>query len=385
MKVSRDRAREWPGRSTVRQDIARQVSLIKQTGANCVALATPYDAEFLPFLKMWVDEARRQNLAVWFRGNWSAWEGWFGYTGGLSMKAHLQQTRQFILDNPDLFQDGDIFTPCPECENGGILKGRTGETYNIYRQFLRDQYQTAGDAFNEIDKNVEVNWFSMSGGVAKAMLDQTTIDAIGGVVTIDHYTKDADGMEEFITYFKDTYNAKVILGEFGAPIPDLNGTMDEQQQADFIDEIMSRMYKHRDTIHAISYWVLTEGSTTIVNDDNTPRLAVQTLKKYFSPATVTGKITNTLGDPIEGIEIVSSNPLNDTTTTNKAGQYTLSILPETTTLTLNNSQYKPQSRSLSLSPGDNQTADFVLEPQNPGIFYRLRLFLKDLVDQLFKN
>ncbi len=334
---------------------------------------------------MWVDEARNQNLSVWFRGNWSEWEGWFGYTSNLSTQAHLKQTRQFILDNKDLFQDGDIFTPCPECENGGVLKGRTGETYTIYRQFLIDQNDIASEAFKEIGKNVEVNWFSMSGGVAKAMYDQNTVDKTGKLVTIDHYTSDAAGMEEYILYFKDTYNTKVALGEFGAPIPDLNGTMTEEEQAKFLDEILKVIYKHRDTIHAISYWTLTEGSTTIINADNSPRLAVQTLKKYFNPAIISGKITNPLGDSQEGIEITTANPLNDKAITNANGEYSLVILAEDTKITISGKEYKPIEIPLTLSPGTEQIQNITLEPGQPNLFYHIRLFFHDIQKRIFKN
>ena len=61
---------------------------------------------------------RKHGLSVWFRGNFSGWEEWFGYPK-IKAYEHINKTRNFIINNPELFADGDIFTSCPECENGG--------------------------------------------------------------------------------------------------------------------------------------------------------------------------------------------------------------------------------------------------------------------------
>ncbi|MDP3888564.1 MAG: hypothetical protein Q8Q24_00825, partial [bacterium] len=79
MKYSRDIAREKLNDPSFDKVIDTQVKNIADTGATHVAIATPYDEEFLPILKRWVSSARKYNLKVWFRGNWSGWEGWFDY------------------------------------------------------------------------------------------------------------------------------------------------------------------------------------------------------------------------------------------------------------------------------------------------------------------
>src|SRR3989344_6298983 len=79
MKYSRDVAREKLNSSSFDEVIDKQVSEISATGATHIAIGTPYDDEFLPFLKRWVVAARKYNLKVWFRGNLSGWEEWFGY------------------------------------------------------------------------------------------------------------------------------------------------------------------------------------------------------------------------------------------------------------------------------------------------------------------
>ena len=71
MKFSRDLAREKLNDEVFNLVIEEQVKNISQIGATHVAIATPYDEEFLPFLRRWVNLARNYGLKVWFRGNWS--------------------------------------------------------------------------------------------------------------------------------------------------------------------------------------------------------------------------------------------------------------------------------------------------------------------------
>ena len=121
VKYSRDTAREWGGKSDAVEWIEEQVGAIKETGANCISIGTPYDEEFVPFLSLWVEAARRHNLHVWFRGNLSSWEGWFSYPLYTDPAEHHRDIYTFIIAHPELFRKGDIFTPAPEAENG-ILK-----------------------------------------------------------------------------------------------------------------------------------------------------------------------------------------------------------------------------------------------------------------------
>lgn len=79
MKTSRDKARAELNNPDFDTQIEKELTLIKEIGANYVAIDTPYDKEFLPFLKRWISLARKMGLKVWFRGNWSNWEGWFEY------------------------------------------------------------------------------------------------------------------------------------------------------------------------------------------------------------------------------------------------------------------------------------------------------------------
>ena len=172
MKVSRDRAREKLSDTQLKEMIEKSVKSISSIGANCIAIGTPYNDEFKPYLTAWVSEARRHHLHVWFRGNWAEWEGWFGYPDKLSTTEHIKKTKEFIVKNPELFEDGDIFTPSPEAENGGPFDPVDNHTKTLLmRQFLIAEHLESAKAFEMIGKKVTTNWLSMSGGVAKRVLN----------------------------------------------------------------------------------------------------------------------------------------------------------------------------------------------------------------------
>jgi hypothetical protein len=115
----------------------------------------------------------------------------------------------------------------------------------------------------------------MNGGLAKRMFDQETINNIGKTVAIDHYIADANEMGEFIDYFYSNFGAKVTIGEWGAPIPEINGAMDEKSQATFINSLLWKMYIRRDIVEGINYWVLYDSSTALLNNDYSPKEVVE--------------------------------------------------------------------------------------------------------------
>jgi hypothetical protein len=103
MKYSRDAAREYLGDTARAQAlVASQVQEIKSLGATCVSVATPYDEEFYPYLKIWADAVHKSGLTVWFRGNFSGWEGWFSYPLLKSADEHHAKLTAFITKHLDL-------------------------------------------------------------------------------------------------------------------------------------------------------------------------------------------------------------------------------------------------------------------------------------------
>jgi hypothetical protein len=297
MKYSRDLAREKLSDELFDKIINKQVADIAMTGATHVAIATPYDKEFIPFLKRWVETARQNKLKVWFRGNLSGWEEWFGYQP-ITRIEHIVGIRNFILNNPGLFADGDIFSSCPECENGGPGDPRDSRDIDSYRKFLINESQTTKESFAKIGKNVEVNYFSMNGDVAALVMNLATTASLGGIVTVDHYVDSGERLVNDIDYFAKNSQGQTVLGEFGYPIPDINGSADALEQAEWLEDALYYLVR-ADNLIGLNYWTGVGASSALWNDDGTERKAVEVIRKYYTPEVYCSRVLNDIGLPVQ--------------------------------------------------------------------------------------
>lgn len=279
MKYSRDPSREKLNDPSFDDLINKQTANIAKTGATHIAIATPYDEEFLPILKRWVAAARKNNLKVWFRGNWSGWEQWFDYDS-INRTIHIEKTKAFILNNPELFEDGDVFTACPECENGGPGDPRRTGDINGFRKFMIDEYSVTKNAFSKINKNVSSNFDSMNADVAKKIMDKNTTKSMDGIVVIDHYVSSPDQLVFDIQQISIASGGRIVLGEFGVPIPDLNGDMTEEEQANWIEKALSKLITMKE-VKGVNYWVNTGGSTQLWDEKGNERKSVSVITKYY--------------------------------------------------------------------------------------------------------
>ena len=302
VKYSRDLAREKLNDQDFDKDIDTQVRLIAETGATHVAIGTPYDSEFTPFLRRWVSAARRYELNIWFRGNLSGWEGWFGYTK-ISREEHTNNIQKFILDNKDLFTNGDIFSSCPECENGGPGDPRNTGDINGYRSFLIGEYEVASDAFRIIGKDVKSNYMSMNYDVASLIMDQQTTKALGNIVVIDHYVDTPKKLATDIQNIAKKSGGKVVLGEFGAPIPDINGKFNEVEQSTWIGEALKEISINPELL-GVNYWTGFGGSTELWDAKYKSKIAVGVINEYFRPRIITGIVKNEIGSPIKSANVL---------------------------------------------------------------------------------
>lgn len=373
MKTSRDKARSELNNPSFDNTIRNEIQLINESGANYVAVATPYDDEFLPYLKRWINEARKQKLNVWFRGNWSSWEGWFEYPKNLSPNEHIAKTREFILNNPDLFRDGDIFDACPECENAGHFPQPMRDAeFNI---FIQNQKKSLEMTFKQIDKKVLPNIASIIGGRAIEVLNDKTFSELNNIVSIDHYFSDPKNITKYLDYFKE-HNTKVVMSEMGAPIPDLHGEMTESEQALFLENVLERLYKSQNVV-GINYYVLTLGTTALINSDNSKRQAYSILQKYFQPGIISGKITNTLGEPLNKITINTNDGI--TTSTNENGEYYFLIPKRVAILTTEHPEYQTSTQEIEIyKNGEKIKRDFVLTPTKSDWMYNIKFYIKDM-------
>lgn len=335
MKYSQDQAQielNDPGFDHI---IDQHVKNIAESGANYIAIDTPYEDEFVPFLERWVDAARKYHLHVWFRGNLAGWEGLFGYPK-ISRAQHIAGIKAFILNHPDIFADGDIFNSCRECENGGPGYPTTPAQIAGFRSFLIEEYQTTQQAFAQIHKNVRSNFYSMNGDLAKHVMDKPTTQALGGVVTIDHYVRTPDQLSQDIDFLARYSGGKVVLGEFGAPIPEIHGAMTEDQQAQWVREVLQDLTNKNDLL-GMNYWVDVGGSTALWRDDGSPKPVQMVLQDFYKQQVIQVKILNEIGLPVAHVQLYV---LNKIYSTNNVGIAYLPYYPTGTSITVFSQDYQ---------------------------------------------
>ncbi len=377
MKYSRDTARAWNGRQIeLTKLVDKQMDAIVSLGANCVAIGTPYDDEFVPFMKVWLASARERDLKIWFRGNLSAFEGWFDYPKMKNFNEHHSKVFSFITTYPELFEPGDIFTPSPETENTILKGGWSRENTSYLNTFLVDSYVSCNQAFSKISKKVNCGYFSSNGDVALKVLTQKTIDSTGGIVVIDHFVNTVSKMETDIKKLHDLRSSFVAIGEFGAPIPDINGNLTDKEKRQLIEGFLNVFYRQRKIVKAVNYWTLTDGSTALYSDDLAKASsATESIKRYYKPSLVSGTITDTVRRPLAGIPVTinSGGPLAQSTLTDSNGNFGILLPSGTVHLRVGGNGYEVQELITSSAIGEKVDANFSLSPINPSIFYQLKL------------
>lgn len=364
MKESRDLAREKANDKSFDSQIDKYVSRIASTGATHVAIGTPYDEEFVPYMRRWVQSARRHGLSVWFRGNFSGWEGWFDYPK-ITRADHLQKTKAFIMAHPDLFVDGDLFSACPECENGGPGDPRKTRDIRAYREFIISLYHVSKTAFTDIKIDVKSNLFSMNGDVAKLIMDPATTHALDKLVVVDHYVTDPNKLVADITALAKSSGGKVILGEFGAPIPDLHKNMTADQQAEWLKKVLLGLSAETNLV-GLNYWTGFNSSTKLWENDLVARPAVAVLYDYFVPRQIIFTVKNVLDQPVaESIVTVAGRHYKS----DKYGVIRVAIPDSQTQLQIDADSYN--SRGVTIDH-TSTFVEIVLDKTSENIFFKLR-------------
>jgi hypothetical protein len=362
MKASRDKARD---ESSDAPFIIDQVKAINEIGASHIAIATPYDTEFDDFRNSWITAARDQNLSIWYRGNWAGWEEWFDYPA-IARRDHIVRTRNFIREHPEMFEHGDIFEPCQECENGGPGDPRlTGDIVG-YREFIIQLFTASKEEFEKMEKDVTV-LFSMNGDIAREVLDGDTTQAIGNTIAMDHYVIDGETLSTDAALQARRSNGEIYLSEIGVPVPDIHGSFTEAEQQAWLEDALNKIAQNR-TVTSINYWVDRGGSTAIFSENGEPRASVATLTKYYTPFSIYGVIVDTLGFPIENVSVAT--PFGYTVT-NEEGYFQLPSIRDHTTVSVWKEKYISQDIAILEKDAEMQQHIF-LEKERESIFFKLQ-------------
>ncbi len=373
MKYSRDMAREMQGKESFDSEIDQQMTLIKDAGATHVAISTPYDEEFAPVLARWVSSARAHGLSVWYRGNFSGWEGWFGYKR-IGENEHKRLLAQFLEKHPELFVDGDIFTPCPECENGGPGDPRRTGKKSAYNALLVEEYKLSMAAFEKNGVDVSV-LTSMNKDIATDVLNKSTAQALGKTILIDHYAKSIPGYIKDVQSLGERLGATIGLGETGAPIPDIHGAMDPETQATYLNTFLHDLYESGTSIPIINYWTLKGGSTALVENDGSVKPAYDVLKTYYSLQPRGAVVVDTLGQPVVGasVSVVGGTKGEQT---NAFGMFTITLLPGEDQVLVTAPHY--EDKVVAVSTLDQPSPTITLIPQKMTLIYRFRLLVSKI-------
>lgn len=350
MKFSRDTARKEANNTDFDKTIEKHISQIASLNATYVAIDTPYDKEFVPFLRRWVKVARKYKLKVWFRGNLSGWEKWFDYPQ-INSATRFNNIKNFIEENKDLFEDGDIFTSCPECENGSI---DVYQDPQAYKKFLMEEYQMVKRAFSDIGIKVIANYNSMNGDIANLIMDEATTKSMGGIVTVDHYIHSQEKLVSDLDELAEKSRGKIVLGEVGAPLADIHGDMTEVEQRNWIAELFVKLDKV-ESLEGINYWLSYGGSTALWDPDGRERLAAEVVRNAYAGRVVKGKLVDRKGQIITDAEIIA---LNETYLVDQKGVFSIPYLYEGQIMEISAKGYPAKSQ---VAIKENTEKEYVLD------------------------
>jgi hypothetical protein len=379
MKYSRDAAREYLGDTARAQAlVASQVQEIKSLGATCVSVATPYDEEFYPYLKIWADAVHKSGLTVWFRGNFSGWEGWFSYPLLKSADEHHAKLTAFITKHPELFSEGDIVSPAPEAENGILGNPWASSTAGkALRDFVWKSADTCQKAIISIHKKVNCGYFSANGDVARDVYNHDVLQKAGAVTVIDHYISSTVKYGQDLDLYVSKQGLPVVVGEFGAPIEDIHGTMTETEQAQFVGELLRQMYVHKNQILGLNYWVLNGGSTALLNSDGTERKVTEVVRDYFMSGVVFGHVQDGIGRPVKFVTVSTGDGVQQVQT-DANGDFSLSVPPSAFDLVTGGGAYTQITSRTGTTRAGQVHVTLRVDPVHPSLWYRIRAALQRL-------
>lgn len=261
-------------------------------GANYVAVETPYDspacADAQFYTRAWIYSARAHRLSVWHRHMPIAFEGLYGVPKKID--TYYQMIGDYIRNNSAIFASGDIFTPIPEPQNGGIhgvtycdkaiCQFRNAAEFNTW---LRTAMDVANQAFKDIGLGgkVKVGYYGFDGFVAwgdnnqhwDGILEDETVAKMGNI-TIDHYPQlVGDTMQNDLDELESKYpGVPIIIGEWGTVT---GGNVGQQ----VVYDLSAAM---RPSIKGFNYWHAGMGGhEALVNEDFSKRTHFADVQSFY--------------------------------------------------------------------------------------------------------
>ena len=291
MKLTKDRVHNPVGEDKIGKWVDKAADL----GVTHVAIETPYDnppgLDAVSYTQRWIDTLREAEISVWHRHMFTKLEGIYDAKREVNREGYIDQIEGYILGNEDMFRPGDIFTPHPEIQNGGIslvtachgdvcqFEGDSQqESIRQFNSWVRESTITARSAFERLglEDTVRVGFFGFDGFVGwghdnpdwspdkNPIIEDETLEVVGEM-TIDHYPRTGSQMAEDLDELQSFYpHVPIMIGELG----DTQG-----EGGDFItDSVRGIDYtsdgKPREHILGMNYWHIgPEGNEALLIED----------------------------------------------------------------------------------------------------------------------
>lgn len=289
MKETKDRVCGQRSSEFIQKWVDKAVEL----GVNYVAIETPYDnpscGDAVSYTKLWVNAIRSRGLKIWHRHMPLAFEGIYNTTKKPSID-YLSIISNYIKSNPSFFQEGDIFTPIPEPQNGGIY-GVNYCSYGIcifknardFNTWLRNAMDISESALSQIGLSgkIKIGYYGFDGYIAwgdnnpdwDGILEDQTVIKMGNI-TIDHYPEIVgDTMQNDLNELESRYpNIPIVIGEWGT----ITGGDTESQV------IQSMGAARRTNVVGFNYWHMgIGGNEALIREDFTNKPQFDEVQSYF--------------------------------------------------------------------------------------------------------
>ena len=292
MKETKDRICNQASQSY----IENWVNSAFELGINYIAIETPYEnpscGNSLAYTDSWLKFIRQKQLKVWHRHMPLAFEGIYDVPKNPQLD-YLKIIYEYIVANKNFFAEGDIFTPVPEPQNGGILGvnycARAICQFNSaahFNSWLRSAMDTAENAFSAIGLKgkIKIGYFGFDGFIAwgdnnpdwNGILEDSTVLKMGNL-TIDHYPEIVgDTMNNDLNELETRYpNIPIIIGEWGT----ITGGDTELQ----VNTTMRAAKRH--SVVGFNYWHLgAGGNEALITDQFAKNIQYDDVQKFFKYA-----------------------------------------------------------------------------------------------------
>jgi hypothetical protein len=273
--------------------IKRWVDSAADLGVNYISIETPYDSpscgDTIVYTKRWIDAIRGRGLKVWHRHMPLAFEGIYETRKDPNVD-YTKLISDYIKAHPDFFAEGDIFTPIPEPQNGGI-RGVNYCSFGIcvfsgashFNSWIRTVMDESESAFTSVGLGgkMKIGYFGFDGYIAwgdnnpdwNGILEDETVEKMGNI-TIDHYPEIVGGtMETDLSELEARYpNIPIIIGEWGT----ITGSNFEQQVK------TSMQASRRPSVVGFNYWHMgVGGNEELIREDFSLRSQYDEVRGFF--------------------------------------------------------------------------------------------------------